>query len=477
MSNFLNTKWCKTATPEDTEAEKADDINTNKNYSVALNVAIKNGHTDLAKNLLKYIDDEYLQAKYFLRLAIKKNNFEITKFILKKKIAFSETKDKYSLMSESIKTGNIDIISLLLKSGFAINDTKYRYFLMAEAIKNGNLDIISLLMKSGFNINDTYDGEKTVLYYAIKKSYRNEIIDLLIESGNDDIDPVYLFSFLQHNLSKEVPENLINKFIEKSDCCMVGNYGTPLVWATKHEMKFFIVENIMKKTPKNLINQTDINEYTALHYALDYIPHSNNIINKLIKQASQEVKNSELLWAIKQQDISNIKFLIDAGADFNYITQEVKNNGLLTAVEQQNTDGVKFFIDAGADVNYFVNPNEASSKSIISAALLTFAKIAENNKEAVLIDESAALEILNILLDSGIKHDYRIDRLWQRCPTDIQKMLENKWNRPMKRNVIVEIKHKNKQSNSNPCGYGVFDFYRFGRGAKGLAHNPDDEDI
>ena len=195
---------------------------------------------------------------------------------------------------------------------------------LLEAVKNNKLDEVKKALDAGANVNAKGDDGNTALIFAGYNGH-TESVKLLLNRG--------------------------------ADVNAKNNTGyTALIWASEKGHKY-IVEKLLEEGAD--VNAKANIGWTALSLAKDR-GHTeivamleeaiaNNTENNS-SEGSQEEKDKELLEAVKNNKLDEVKKALDAGANVN-ATNNDGNTALIQASQNGHTEIVAMLLEKGADVN------------------------------------------------------------------------------------------------------------------------------
>ncbi|WP_345371590.1 caspase family protein [Algivirga pacifica] len=107
---------------------------------------------------------------------------------------------------------------------------------------------------------------------------------------------------------------------------------------------------------------------------------------------------SALLQAVKDNNLTNVRFLHNQGAKLNVQDGELKITPLMVAVEQLHVEIVSFLLEKGADPNI----TDANKKAPLHYVFSAFDKaVREGDQEKALKKEKKTFQIVKLLLDYG----------------------------------------------------------------------------
>lgn len=227
-----------------------------------------------------------------LIFAVKNNQYEAAKYILKKEVKLSEhyhdAVTKKAFCAASIN-GNIDMMKLILDNGCKVNDENMG-LAMDGAVTSNKVDSIKYIIKIGANPNYKYN-ENTPLNKACLLG-NLEIVKTLVESG----------ASINSNIDGKVP------------LTMAANEG-------HIEIVKYLIE---KGADVNFVASSDLEE-----------------------------ADSPLYGAIYNGYLDIVKLLVENGADINRGTKKGNNDTpIITAALSGSRNILNYLIDKGADVNY-----------------------------------------------------------------------------------------------------------------------------
>lgn len=219
------------------------------------------------------------------------------------------------------------------------------------AIEQGHINIVKYLLDNGVDVNQKVFGvlplEQNLLLTSIEKR-KNEITKLLIERGAD--------------------VNYAN-----------NSYGlwTPLSLAScngNDEIVEILIQKGADINPKSLIFETPIFEAV-------YNNHPDTVRLLLKKGACLSTDFIVIRTAVYHDRIEMMKLFLDIGIDINQKSpKSPRTTYLMEAVSQGNEDMVEFLIENGADVNYVDMDNRSA---------LSIAKKKENSKIIGMIERAS----------------------------------------------------------------------------------------
>ncbi|WP_353285220.1 ankyrin repeat domain-containing protein [Wolbachia endosymbiont (group A) of Beris morrisii] len=287
-------------------------------------------------------------------------------------------KEKLVLSTEelfdAVKQNNLDKVKELINQGANINAQEkgiYGKKPIHIAAENNNKNIIEFLLSRGVSVNDTERVGNTPLHYAAWGG-RLEAAEFLVNKGAD-IDaadastygkkPVHVAA---ENNNKNIIEFLLNRGVSVDDTERVGN--TPLhyaAWRGCLEAAEFLVNR------RANINAADNSGKKPVHVAAEN--NNKNIIEFLLSKGvsvNEADKNGStpLHYASWNGCLDVVEYLIGKGADISvkdldvaidrkygnivkYLKQAQLNEQLLNAVQDDDLNEVKNLIGKGASVN------------------------------------------------------------------------------------------------------------------------------
>lgn len=209
-----------------------------------------------------------------------------------------------TLLDESAQ-GISDRVLQLLKAGANANakDVNERTALMKASARNLP-EVVKLLIAAEVDVNSQDKEKKTALYLAVENGH-TAIVKLLLAAE-----------------AKEMPHEDLSALAKQK--------GHKDIWRLLIQGEFppMIEREGVFNTPK------EMDEY-------------------LLGRANSEDQfgMTLLLWAIRENDIAEVKTLIAEGANVNFVNQFYQST-LMVATMKNRPEIVKLLIQAGADVNY-----------------------------------------------------------------------------------------------------------------------------
>ncbi|KAJ3642829.1 hypothetical protein Zmor_025581 [Zophobas morio] len=231
------------------------------------------------------------------------NRFEMVKWLLKNG-ADIKLRDSYDTpLTAAVREGNLQMVKLLLKKGADVDDCDFKGVPpIIRASKENKSDILELFLKQTVN-TDLVDGEGNTALVAAVRNESSDVIQCLLKYGTDV------------NESK--------------------NDKTPLAWAAEKGSVNSLKVLLKAGADINMLS-TDGNTAlgTAVRFkrleAARYLTNNNANVCKFGAKGK-----TPLLWAVLNQDIAMINWLLDHGAE--YIIDSV----FLQAIETGNLQVVQ----------------------------------------------------------------------------------------------------------------------------------------
>ncbi|KAI8797969.1 ankyrin repeat protein [Biomphalaria glabrata] len=314
----------------------------------------------------------YLDVEQALKYAVNKGNEMSLQFLLTEYNAKSlECINSSDLLHIAVKNSLISIIKMLLDHGADINQIQYGKSPLTAAV---DIEVIELLLSRGADVN---------LKIGVYETY-----------------PILEFVSLDFTKALSRKWSALNPFFSNG------------------------LESYQKRTTEEIIQllisygaSTEVSNYrgqTALHIAAE-IRNSSEIIKMLIAHGSNVNKTdccgeTALFPAVQDGCLENIKILIEAGSDVNFVCDDRKETALFRSL---NCTVLSLLIQSGADVNFHDREgNTALLHALQSGELEVFQVLVEagcnlnhtNNRGVsalILAAKLVNLELLKYLITSG----------------------------------------------------------------------------
>lgn len=369
--------------------------------------AINTGNLKIAKYFLS-IDDYWRVEQSFYKIAAKNNDVAMFEFLISKDDGFDENKNwiLYSVLREAPI-----FIEIMLKHGanadeYIFNGQSFLFY----ATRIGNVESVNHFIKYSKKIEPEYKQLIKAIEQSDAKSIQNLIADSLDinKSVFGGLTPLCWAVYLgNYSMAKLLIENKADVNIKMSDKYEdYPIYGSsPTRWAvSKKQVDILKLLIDSGATPNAFLFLNE--SVTILHLAVKI---GNLDIVKLLLKTNIEL-NDVVVWnmglvgspfdlAGYYGETEMCKLFIEAGFDAD--NKAVKKfTPLLNAVSQKHLETAQFLIDNGADVNY-VLPFE----SILAEALrLSSPEIIELlfSNGIVLTDTSEALRYAIKYQDTNI---------------------------------------------------------------------------
>lgn len=150
-----------------------------ENYTF-LHKSAENGHVDLTKLLIKYLDVNSLSTNNWssLHMAVKNNHLEIVQLLLENGADVDVmTWDKITPLIIATKNNNMEILQLLLKYNANVNaeDRINNSALYYASCENKNIEMVRVLLENGAIKKYNYSDNKLIEYAEVYIKYNNHI--------------------------------------------------------------------------------------------------------------------------------------------------------------------------------------------------------------------------------------------------------------------------------------------------------------
>lgn len=278
---------------------------------------------------------------------------------------------------QACENGNLDSVKLLLRQRSDINSKKIWYdppeedascncfeTPLAASVRSGNLQLVKFLLDNGAEINTSPDGVQPLAVALQKRMYK--IADLLIERGAEKKSTFaieYPFYFFE-------PEDTVYL-----DYLVSNGFEYQRWYASDSPLKNAArTGNI--SVLKRLIPVTDIEERSSAMCFSESIKASNlllksgakvNTVYNDVGEGGCNTFRTPLTTAVEVGDLSYIKYLVNNGADVNFLDSYMdtdKNtvqylrcsikSPLTLAILDRKTDIAHYLIDRAANVNFII---------------------------------------------------------------------------------------------------------------------------
>lgn len=188
---------------EDLMQAGADIYAVNRNEAAALQLASRNGHTEVVKLLLAKIvadkktdfinqmdkypsDTEELRGETAIHAAVRAGHTSVVEVLAAAKAKLNvQDKDGNTPLNLAIQFGYEEIIKIILHYSAGINDKDlFERTPLMQAAQIGDIQVVNLLLELGAEVNMQYPGGTTALNLAAEFGHEN-IIELLLNNGAD----------------------------------------------------------------------------------------------------------------------------------------------------------------------------------------------------------------------------------------------------------------------------------------------------
>ncbi|BFZ23420.1 hypothetical protein BsWGS_26459 [Bradybaena similaris] len=376
--------------------------------------ALKNGHTDCARFLLR--QGVNIDIKTALRSAVSSELPELVKFLIENLQAevrqFALTTDMNNLLISASRNGNLEIIGLLLDAGANVNcvadnktplmeakNAEVIYFLVQRGAvvnkysraKGGysspltyilNIDysyyestsketVVEAFLKCGAFVDGKSGGGRTPLMIALSKNRSRRIVQMLLDHGaqsnvrDSKGNTPLLLAARANNTDNIVCLLEFFKYSKESLNAQSYDGSTALMVASKN-CNPEVVKHLVSHGAD--VNITDVSGNTALLHAADNVGDKNvEVLTTLISAGSDinfqnKAGFSPLMLAAENRKPNVVKLLINFGSDVNSVSKTARNITALSVLSnksylgQETLDCMAYLLDQDARASY-VSPD------------------------------------------------------------------------------------------------------------------------
>jgi ankyrin repeat protein len=322
---------------------------------------IKNVRKLIARGAdINVVDNQEMNALHYASWSVKVNTEVIDLLISEGVDVNAQTLDGKTALLYACKESQIKNVKRLIDCRANVNladNNGMNALHYASWSVNVNTEVIDLLIRNGVKVNaETAEG-KTALLYACKE---NQIANVrkLIKNGADVnmVDDQRMnalhYACWSVNVNTEIIDLLIRSGVKVNAETTEGT--TALLYACKENQ----IANVSKLIENGAdVKTVDDQRMNSLHYACSSLNVNTEVIGLLISygvdvNAKTREGKTALLYACKENQIANVKKLIENGADVKMVDDQ-RMNALHYACKSLNvnTEVIDLLISYAVDVN------------------------------------------------------------------------------------------------------------------------------
>lgn len=361
-----------------------------KNRTILFNMVDKR-KIDAIKFLIKsgvdlYVEDIY--GKNVLNEAIDKNDGLILRVLLENGASVNHrNSSKRTILQDVALEGNYKIFQILMnyKPNFDLKDS-YGKTIIFDAVESENVEILREIVNNTDNLNVLDENNQTALFSAVLKDNLDIAKTLILNGININFldkngQNVLFNTILKGAGNLEILELLIRKGININ---IIDNYNNNIL------DEILYIKNLQEEPLKNIDNK-----YKLLKKGTDYLSITSLLMeNGLEIDKIDENGQNTLMKAVKEENFTNIAFLVSCGANIN-----VEDENAQTLLEKEIMKGysnykmIDFLIKHGADIER-KNLDNQTIVDILVEIILNQKKYKQNSEILSLIDENEDYERL-----------------------------------------------------------------------------------
>ncbi|XP_057328920.1 putative ankyrin repeat protein RF_0381 [Microplitis mediator] len=361
------------------------DVNApGEDSNTALHLAVDNELLPAIKCLVEYganisaknkSDDPYLRWETPLHIAVRRDRLDILELLFTTEINVQELMKNYDTnLRHAVERKNFKLINSLAGNSNYNNYNSsikevFKNFSMQQLSKMGyGEDLIALLFGKYADINVRNKSDQTLLFLAVTNK-NVKMIKYLLDNGAD-INAVNCGDFIPgwtalHAAAEACYEDVVKILLDHQFCDVnvkTDDNITPLhIAASKNNLT--IVKMLLEKNALfDIHGQHDlIYGLTPYHVAVydDCLEVTEYFLDNLKIDVDKKTMNDEsaLQVAVRDDNCSMTKLLLDHGADINYFSKDqgAGFTALHIAAQNGNAELVDLLLSRGADVNIMGN--------------------------------------------------------------------------------------------------------------------------
>ncbi|KAL6605111.1 ankyrin [Neocallimastix sp. 'constans'] len=337
---------------------RINDLNKNKQPLLLMIINMKNYSFEeklqWMEDLLKHganVNIYDLKGQSLLFYAIKEKSHPMIKLFMEYGANTNLPKDKNnhtsSLMKYTLNNEPLNVIECLIKYGHSncLEDKD-----IIKIVKEGRFDLIKLLIPQYIHINRKYDGNNSLLYYAV--NYEQETIaNYLIDHGIDyHQSEEQIINLLRFGNNISMLKLLIPRVIDINSSFNDGLPDDPpeviLSYAIESQNIPFIQYLIQCQPDFGLLDH----KVEFIEDILDILENEEHLTTTLPYIIRNPSLHKILLEIMEEDRIDLLDILIQHQLDINYIDQEEKTL-LIYAIEKRKIQWVQYLLERKANVS------------------------------------------------------------------------------------------------------------------------------
>ncbi|MGB5919486.1 ankyrin repeat domain-containing protein [Arcobacter sp.] len=380
--------------------------------------AINENNITLLSKLLEDVDDinSIKNSKWggdsLLMEAIEKQSFPMVKLLIKKgaNVNYVDLSNDFTPLKTASDNNDLEIMQYLIENGANINATGMNGSALFSILKTTLSDkYVNLeerkksadyLIKKGIDIELKDDSGNTALTHSLKNGNIQAFKYLLSKGANINAQDkkgetvlFYLVSF--YNIKHPTTKKLINFVLDNNIKVDIENkynntalqVAVILGLADKSVCKIFVEHgaNIYKFSGSYYESIVDLALYNENELLAKYFIS----LDKKLLDLQDPEGNTSLHKAVKNKQIKQVKFLVEAGADVN-IPNENEETPIFYSLYKKDKDIFVYLVEHGADIY----KEKEYDRSLLNVAI-----------------RSKQLDIVNYLLNKDTKNVLAINEI------------------------------------------------------------------
>lgn len=324
--------------------------------SESLNYAVRNRKIEVIDNMLTGLDLNGQEIVNALKIVSIEGIIDILEFLIKRGIDIDKTdfSTGRSAIMWAAQNGKKDIIEMLIENSANLNLQDYNGDTVLHLACSSEYkfeDMLKMLILSSSNVNKVNKKNESILMVAIKNNYSDELLEMLIERTLDldikDEDGMTAIMYAVCLGRYNIVEILIDKIQNIDDISGDLYENKTIISLATYFGHKNLIDLILKKGIN--INTKNCNKKILMYNAV--ASGNLEIVKKIFKMKidlSNLVINGEsiLMIAVKRIKSKEItKFLIENGADLDFLNREKNSVLSILANEKGNEELINLLIE------------------------------------------------------------------------------------------------------------------------------------